>query len=173
MTRGSFISGWSGGEDSVPWVSTLLSCSSVVNVNVNVDREPNCSISWSLLISLGLKLGKDILNFGGNPRNLAFLDLYSQTSNTSLELSNFFMSTMFCVNSEMLLCISTSCLFRTSRCLDSISLNSHLSLLTISSISLCQISRCVLRDAAIFCEFFFKSTFWTWMWNAIFFIFRK
>lgn len=65
------------------------------------DKERNSLISRSLLILGGVNFGKNVLNVGGSLLNSEFRDLYSEKREISRKLSNFFISSILCVISEI------------------------------------------------------------------------
>lgn len=77
----------------------------------------------------------------------------------SLESRHFFNPAMLCVISEMTFVISSSCLFKTAKYLESIASRSDLSFRITVFISLCKSSPCLLIAAVNFCEFLASSVF--------------
>lgn len=74
---------------------------------------------------------------------------------------------ILCVISEMVLVISSFCLFRTVRCLNSISSRSYFSFCIMMSISLCKSSPWLSISVVSFWEFSYRSVFWTRIMDAI------
>lgn len=85
-----------------------------------------------------VKLGKETVSLGGKLLNSAFIELYAETRLASLEFSNIFKLSMLCVILEIVCAISSSCLFKTARYLESILSRADFSFLTMLSISLCR-----------------------------------
>lgn len=125
------------------------SASSVVNVKSstvvieNSESEPACWQIRSVFIGPGVKVGIETLRFFGNFLNSIFPPLYWKTLKISFESNNFRISAVFCEILEIVHAISSLCLFRAARYLESISQRSD-RLFIIQSILLWKSSSCLL-----------------------------
>lgn len=143
------------------WYPRVVSIWTSSHVKDRAEREPICWWIWSLLTSLGENFGNVTFIIEGNLVNSSFLHLYLEIRPTSLESKIFVRLVMICVISDIFHVISSSCVWRTARCLESISSRLDVIDLITVSISLCKSSPClqiaVTNFFGIFLQFsFFK-----------------